>query len=138
MAMIFKGIRFLIYALIGFLLLLCILFAVLQSKWAKEQIKEKLISYVETLGISARIENLNGQLPFSWTIDEADLQLGNQDRLQLSDVRLRVGILSLLRGKITIDYLKTELAVYSYFPSSDQQPSLSKAWLQQQLKTLRL
>ncbi len=138
MTSIFKGIRVLIFALVGLLLLCCVLFAVLQSKWAKEQIKEKLIGYLEGFGITAKIENLNGQLPFSWTFDEADLQFSNQDRLQLSQVRLRVGILSLLRGKISVDYLKTEHAVYSYLPSSDQQLSLNKTWLQQQLQSIRL
>ncbi len=137
-----KGLRFLLFVLIGLLLLFCILFAVLQSTWSKKQIKERIVSYLQEFGIDARIENLNGQLPFSWTIQEADVRFPGNHSLQIANIKLRIAILPLLQGKIAINYLKAEQAAFSYFPSEEEPFSTSlsenKAWLQSQIEELNL
>jgi hypothetical protein len=126
----------------GLFLLFCILFAILQSKWAKEQIKERIISYLQKSEITARIDHLNGQLPFSWTMQEAGLLFSNNNSLDLTNVKLRIAILPLLKGKVAINYLQAEYAIYSYSTSEEQKPSFSfyenKAWLQQRVKEVAL
>lgn len=139
----FKSVRFLMFAIIGLLLVFCILFAILQSKWAKEQIKEKILSYLSEAGITARIENLNGQLPFSWTIQEADLHFSNHQALLLKNVKLRIAIFPLFRGKVAINYLKSEHAIYSHLPSLEKEKlsfslSESKIWLKRQIAEMTL
>jgi hypothetical protein len=121
---------------LGAIVLSSLLFALLQSKWAKEQIKDTLISYLKESGIEAQIDTLNGQLPFSWTIKEVDLLWKDKAKLQLENVTLRIAIFPLLKAKVAINYLKAEHAIYSYAPSSEIQ--LSRAWLQQQIKEIDL
>ncbi|MGC1878421.1 MAG: translocation/assembly module TamB domain-containing protein [Rhabdochlamydiaceae bacterium] len=131
----FKMTRLTIIGIGGLVLLFCVLFAVLQSKWAKEQIKERIISYLDKAGIAATIETLSGQPPFSWTIEEADLHFNDDNTLKLTDVKLRIAILPLLKGKMVINYLKAESATYIYYPSDEKQ---SKSWLQKQIGEIHL
>jgi autotransporter translocation and assembly factor TamB len=135
-----KGLRFLLLALIALLLLFCILFAVLQSKWSKEQIKKRIISYLQQFGITATIDHLNGQLPFSWMVKEADLHFPSNDTLQINNVKLRIAILPLLKGKVAINYLKAEHAAFFYLPSEEEPLSIpkNKAWFQSQIAELNL
>jgi hypothetical protein len=115
-----KALRLLMLIFVGSLLLFCILFAVLQSKWSKEQIKKRIVSYLQQSGITATVDHLNGELPFSWTIQEADLHFPSNTSLQIANVKLRIAILPLLKGKVTIDYLKAEHATFSYLPSQEE------------------
>src|ERR1051326_8948715 len=132
-----KLIRFLIYTLVVLLLCSCVLFAFLQTKWAKDQIRTKITAYLNEFGTEARIGPLTGRLPFSWEIPEADFCLNNGDSAQLSDLKLRIAILPLLRGKIVINYLNIEHLVY---PSSAQAPpiEISKKRLREQIEGLSL
>lgn len=132
-----KLIRFLIYILVALLLSFCLLFAILQTKWAKDQIRIKIMAYLQEFGTEAKIEPLTGRLPFSWEIPEAQFRLDNGDSVQLSDLKLRIAILPLLRGKIVINYLNVERLVYT---SSPQAPPIdfSKTWLREQLEGISL
>jgi hypothetical protein len=138
----FKTIRLLAWVAIGLLILFCVLFAVLQSKWAKEQIKARIISDLKEAGIAVTIDTLSGQPPFSWTIKEADLHLSDNNALKLSNVKLRIAIFPLLKGRMTINYLNVERATYSYFPSSEDQFAFSleenKVWLRRQIEKIDL
>jgi hypothetical protein len=144
-----KGLTFLMLALTGLLLLFCILFAVLQSKWAKEQIKEKFISYLQQSGITATLDHLDGQLPFSWTIKEADIYFPGNSSLQITHLKLRIAILPLLKGEIAINYLQAEHAAFFYFPKEHLQTPPTqeelknnflenKAWLKKEIQELNL
>jgi hypothetical protein len=125
-----------IFLVCGAVLLCCTAFALLQSKWGKEQIKQMLISYLKESGIDAQIEALSGQLPFSWTIKEAELLWKDKAKLQLQNIQLRIAILPLLKAKLAINYLKAQHAIYSYVPTSEVQ--ISKAWVREQLSQIHL
>ncbi|MBS0604336.1 MAG: translocation/assembly module TamB domain-containing protein [Verrucomicrobia bacterium] len=134
----FKVLRLIVIAIIVALLIFCVLFAVMQSKWAKEQVKDRIASYLQDAGISATITELDGQPPFTWTIKEADLQLGADRSLKLSNVKFRFAILPLLKGRVAINYLKVENAEYAFHFATEASEPLSiqegKTMLRQQLE----
>jgi hypothetical protein len=136
-----KLIRSVLYIFIGLLLFFCTAFALMQTKWAKDQIQAKIVAYLNESGTQASIAHLSGRLPFTWEIQQADLTFSKGDSLKLSYVKLRIAILPLLRGKIVINYLSADHAVYSYFPP-EQAPSLdlsrAKAWLREQIEGIAL
>ena len=112
--------RLLFFAIIAMLLLFCILFAILQTKWAKEQIKEKITTSIQETGIKTKIEGLDGQMPFTWTIQQIDLELQSDRRIILSNLKFRFAILPLLRGRLSVNYLNVENA--EYFFVTGQEP----------------
>ena len=138
----FKFVRLIIIAIIVLVLLTCIFYAVLQTKWAKEQIREKVVSALNEIGITVSAEELNGQPPFSWTLQSADVSLSKNQELRLKQIKMRIAIFPLLRGKIAINYLKIENAEYSFFftPQTANPFSLTdaKALLIQQIKETTL
>lgn len=109
----FKVVRRIATLLIIVLVLLCLLYALLQSKWAKAQIKGKIVSLLEEAGIRAQISNLEGEPPFSWKIEEIHLELGRERTLYLSNLRFRIAILPLLKGQVSINYFKVDEAKYA-------------------------
>ena len=111
-----KVVKWIVILVIGSLLLFCILFALLQSKWAKEQVRAKITAYLKEAGITATLTELSGQLPFTWTIQEVDLELGEAHRLLLSHIQLRFAIFPLIRGQIAINYLNVEEGHYTFPP----------------------
>jgi autotransporter translocation and assembly factor TamB len=137
-----KVARLMIIAMIAALLLFCTLFAILQSKWAKMQIKEKVASYLKNAGIAAQIVDLEGQPPFSWRVREADLQLNENSQLKLSNIKFRIAILPLLKGRVTINYLKIQNAEYRFqLPTDPGRPltmSEAKILLQEKLEKTSL
>src|SRR5262245_3195369 len=110
-----RFVKVIAYAALTVFILFCILFAVLQTKWAKLQIKEKVVSYLKEAGIKAEIADLEGQIPFTWTLKEIDLKLGENSELKLSNIKFRFAIFPLLRGRLAINYLKVENADYSTY-----------------------
>lgn len=119
----FKVMRMVFLLIAIVLILLCILFAVLQTKWAKIQIEKKIAANLKDAGIRAKIEGLEGQLPFTWTAKQIDLQLNENNELKLSNIKFRFAILPLLKGRITINFLKVEDAEYSFlFSDEPSQP----------------
>lgn len=137
-----KLIRFFFIIILSLIVLFCVLFAFVQSKWAKEQIKEKIISYLKESGISVKINDLNGRLPFSWTIKETDLHFNNDDQLKLQDVKVRIAIVPLLKGRFAINYFTAENAEYFCSPLSPRHVSFSltdnKIWLQRKIKSIKM
>ncbi|MBI2812487.1 MAG: hypothetical protein HYX67_16905, partial [Candidatus Melainabacteria bacterium] len=112
--MISKIFRILLIGIVSLLLLFCILFATLQTKWARDMVRDKITSDFKERGISVYISDLSGQPPFSWSIEEVDLTFSDASALQLSHVKLRVAILPLLKGKLVVNYLKVENGTYSF------------------------
>ena len=105
--------KLILFAASALLLLFCLLFAVLQSKWAKVQIEKRIVAALKEGGINASVEEVAGQLPFTWKIKEVDLQFARGDELKLSQLELKVAILPLLRGRVALHSLKVEAAEYS-------------------------
>ncbi len=63
MHFLFKVARIFFVCSLVAIVLFCTLFALLQSKWTKQKIKEELISFFQTQGIEVKIEGLEGQNP---------------------------------------------------------------------------
>jgi autotransporter translocation and assembly factor TamB len=137
-----KILQLIVICIVVLLLLCCILFAILQTKWAKEQIREQILSAINAFGFPVSAEELSGQPPFTWTLKSIHLNLSENQELKLSQIKLRIAILPLIRGKIAINYLKVENAEYSFdFPTDTTSPfslEQSKALLREQIETLRL
>jgi translocation and assembly module TamB len=138
----FKVLRLILILFIIGLLLFCILFAVMQSKWAKEQVRDTISSYLKDAGITAHISNLDGQPPFTWTISEADLEMKDHSHLKLNNVKFRFAILPLLRGMVAINYLKVENAEYTFAsaaePSSIDSVEDAKVLVRKQIDGIHL
>ncbi|MBS0620608.1 MAG: translocation/assembly module TamB [Verrucomicrobia bacterium] len=100
-----KLVRYLIVACLCIALALCALFAVFQTKWAKEQIRTWAIHALKERGIDVDIGEIHGQFPFTWVIDHAGCE-----GLELTEIKLRFAALPLLRGTIGINYLHIEKA----------------------------
>lgn len=134
-----KFFRYLLISLIAVLLILCGLFFLLQSQWVKSKIQNTLTSYLQEAGIQAHISGLSGQLPFTWTVQEVDVDLNKDQFLQLTDLKVRFAIFPLLKGKIAVNYFYAKKA--RYISSSLQKPFSLQTWkiqLREQLKHLTL
>ncbi len=138
----FKVVRWIFIAIIVALVLFCILFAVLQSKWAKEQIREKVISDLKEIGIDVKIVDLEGQPPFSWTIREIELPLSENRELKLSNIKFRIAIFPLLKGRMAINYFNVETLDYSFSfkaePSAPLTLQEAKAMLRKQIEEISI
>ncbi len=132
--------RFALFALIGILLLICVGFALLQTKWAKEQIREKIVIALNQADIAVSAEELSGKPPFSWTLKQAKIKLGDGNELTLSQIKLRIAILPLLRGKLAINYFHVQQAEYTFSSQISKPCSFEelKSLVREQLTTLIL
>lgn len=100
--------KFLHKALLGFLgilLLLCFLFAAMQTKGFKKLIKERLIAEAHHLGLVLTIGSIEGQLPFQWTLHDVHFELDQRNTLDVKRANLRIAFFPLLRKEIAISYL---------------------------------
>lgn len=135
--------RFLLFLVIAVLLLLLFAYAILQTKWAKEKIREQLSTYLNKLDIHGSLEEVDGQLPFTWTLKEADLHWGNDQECLMKEIKLRIAILPLLYEKIVIDYLHIQEAILYLSSGSSEISSTEplKEWrgvLKEQIDTISL
>lgn len=134
---IFVKIAKIIFFTIAILLLLfCLLFAILQSKWAKLQIQRQITNAFKEEGIAVHIEEVQGQLPFTWKIQEIDLHFAEESELKLFNLQLRIAILPLLKGRITIHSLKVEDAEYAFEFSKEEGTENIGKFLKQQVELL--
>ena len=136
-----RFVRLILIGIIVLLVLFCASFAILQTQWAKNQIRGKILSSLKESGIDATLEGLKGQPPFTWTIQEADLHFRDNQTLKLSNIKLRFAILPLLQGRVTINYLKADRADYSFLASQEKTEfsiEKGKAFLKQKIEETHL
>ncbi len=76
--MVLKVLRWTLIAFMAALVLFCILFAILQSTWAKEKMRTQLLSLLEKNGVQATFVQLSGQPPFTWTIRRGRVRSGRR------------------------------------------------------------
>ena len=142
MQFLMKFSRSICIVIIALLSLFCILFAILQTKWAKLQIEEKITAALQKEGIVAHIEEIEGPLPFTWRIKKIALDFGQDNELKLSNIQLRVAILPLLRGRLSINSLKVERAEYAFSFSKQSEVNLSsqdaKTFLREQIHAISI
>lgn len=131
-----KLIRFCIHlfliSTILLLLLFCILLTVMQTQWTKRYLSELIVDELRKQGIEASIEGLDGQLPFSWKIDQATLRFASGATLHLEKVSLRSAFFPLLHKHLAIDYCHIETAAYSFFQSTGS----SQEWNWEEMQSL--
>ena len=106
--LLFAPLRWIIRLLFLCIFLLCLIFALIQTKWVQELIQKKVIQLLDDLGIEIRIKGLSGTLPFSWRIDQATLFSSPYESWDLQAIKLRFAISPLLKGQIVVDYLHIE------------------------------
>ena len=119
--------------------LLCSLLALLQTNWGRGKLEKIAIQELKTHGITAKIEGLHGEIPFSWVIDHLELSFSEGEELLLRDLTLRLAVFPLFKKQLSIDYLNIEEATYqSGFRSIPGSVSIDgiKAILKEQIETL--
>lgn len=87
------------------LALLLLGFAVLQTRFAKEAIREKLVASFQEAHIRAEIPLIEGRLPFNWQMRSIRLEFASLDTLLLENVTIRIAIAPLFKGRCEISYL---------------------------------
>lgn len=132
-----RFLRIAFWLMAALLILCCIVFAILQTKWAKMQIERKIASNLKDAGIDIQVEGLEGQLPFTWTAKHVDLYLG-EETLKLSEIKFRFAILPLLKGKIAINFLKVEEAEYDFLTNNLLNFDSAKAQLESFFRDLTI
>jgi hypothetical protein len=139
-------VHFLIMSTIFVLLLLCIALTAMQTKWAKQKITNLTTEALQQNNVHAKIDGLEGQLPFSWKINRIELDFSGHPSfatgspgLVLDHVILRLAFFPLLRGHVVINYLNADRAEYQFFQSSADGGLENKDYqniLQQRIKQL--
>lgn len=106
--LLFAPLRWLIRSLFLLIFLICLIFALIQTKWVQELVQKKVTELLDELGIQIKLKGLRGTLPFSWQIDQATLFTSPYESWDLQAIKLRFAISPLLRGQLVIDYLHIE------------------------------
>ncbi len=103
------------------LLLFSIGLAVLQTNWAKNKIKEKLVDEFRAAGLT--IESIEGRLPFQ--INVTGLK-GNE--FSIPTLQMRLALLPLMRGEIAVSYLYAKKLGLQFQESSKSDTPFVFSW----------
>lgn len=130
--LLFAPLRWIIRSLFLLIFLICLVFALIQTKWIQELIQKRVTQLLDDLGIQIKLKGLGGTLPFSWQIDQATVFTSPYEFWDLQAIKLRFAISPLLRGQLVIDYLHIEqIGCISLEDSSSIAPlSLEEARIQ--------
>jgi hypothetical protein len=107
---------------ISLLALVAALLLFVQSAFVKDKIVRVLHEMALQQGMHLKIESLEGELPLKWTLSNVHLTLSHTDSVDIDVLRLRLSLISLLRGKIGISYLSAGHITYQFTPS-DKEPT---------------
>lgn len=88
-------------------------FAISQTRWGKEQVKNRLIIFAKQHHIELSFEELDELLPFKWKLNNVTLALPNQTSLKAKTVTLGLSYFPL-----TITSIEMQEANYLTFPFS--------------------
>ncbi len=121
-------VHLLIMSVIFVLLSLCIALTTMQTQWAKQKITALAIGALQGNGVHAKMQGLEGQLPFSWKTDRIELHFPEDQALTFEHVILRLAFFPLLRGHVVIDYLNADRAEYQFFQSAPPKDVKSSSW----------
>ena len=100
--------RWIIRLLFLLIFLVCLFFALIQTKWVQEIIQKKITHLLDEMGLQIRLKGLSGTLPFSWQIDQATLFTNSYESWDIQAIKLRFAITPLIRGQLVVDYLHIE------------------------------
>jgi translocation and assembly module TamB len=111
--------------LMGILLIICVFFAVVQTKGFKKRVQEKLSFIAREAGFVFTIGSIEGDLPFQWTLHGVHLELSPEDILDFDKVIVRVSFLPLLRNELAISYCSINRGKILYSEETLLFPDLS-------------
>lgn len=112
--------RYLYLSFIAVLLLFSLVFALLQTKWAKLKIAENIAALSTSSNVTISIGKVKGSLPFTWHIDHILFTWGEEESLELYDVKIRFAIFPLINKNCIATYFNIEHAHLSHsFESTD-------------------
>ena len=114
--------RFIYLGLIAALLFFCLLFAFMQTKWAKKKISQAIAAACAANGIQIKIGRVEGSLPFTWHIDRIALKWDTEDALHLHNIKVRFAIFPLLKKTLVANYFNVEKAYFVFASPSYSQP----------------
>jgi translocation and assembly module TamB len=114
--------RVIAIALIGLFLLLSFIFASLQTKWAKKQLRGLIVEAAHKNNISLSMSPVEGSLPFKLTIKNIEIQITPQERLFIKTAKIRISPFALLRREVAIKYLSLHEASYIFSKEPSEQP----------------
>lgn len=100
--------RWIIRLLFLLIFLVCLFFALIQTKWVQEIIQKKITHLLDEMGLQVKLKGLSGTLPFSWQIDQATLFTNPYESWNIQAIKLRFAITPLIRGQLVVDYLHIE------------------------------
>lgn len=113
---------------IGLLLVLCLLFAAMQTKGFKKLVQEKLVGFAQSSGIQLSIGQVEGTPPFQWILKNVHLEISSQNTLDIEKAHMRLAIFPLFRKEIAISYLSFQKAELRYLNEHTPLPSFDLPW----------
>ncbi len=117
--------RWIIRLLFLLIFLVCLFFALIQTKWVQEIIQKKITQLLDEMGVQIRLKGLSGTLPFSWQIDQATLFTNPYESWNIQAIKLRFAITPLIRGQLVVDYLHIEQVGCTFMEGIPSTASLS-------------
>lgn len=104
-----KVVRTLYLTVIALILLLCLLFAVVQTHWVKENLAARIKTLAAKKGVRVDIGKVEGLFPFSLQIDHLCFTL-QQTQIGCEQITVRLSPFSLLKGKLVLNYVDVKEA----------------------------
>jgi translocation and assembly module TamB len=120
-------IKWSLLTVVGFLLLILLLWGVIQTPWAKKQIAGLITDFTAKTGdYKIQIEGLDGLLPFSITLKAATLSDEKGPWLKIEKFDFALQPKDLFSGLINVKWLKMEHVALSRLPESRDAPAPKK------------
>ncbi len=95
-------------------LLICFLFALMQTEWAKRKIREELLSWAAQKGFELKFDPIEGSPPFKLKLRNIFLKFNENDTLFIESANLRLSLLRFLHGTLALPYLSLENVSYAF------------------------
>jgi hypothetical protein len=105
-----------VIALSGICISLLLLLGFLQTKTAQAYMTQWIIDEAKKNGFSLEITGFSGMAPLKWSCEEVALEWNETRRLELKNAQVRIALLPLFKGQLSLSFLKIDFAHLS-FPS---------------------
>ncbi len=107
--------------ILKYLLIFCfstgiLLFSIIQTPWAKNLVKQRLITWSVSQGITLTIDELEGCLPFEWQLHNVRFSKNESPPIECEKLLIRLKILSFLIGKIECSHLRVHKGKFLSIP----------------------
>ncbi|MBW1782541.1 MAG: translocation/assembly module TamB domain-containing protein [Deltaproteobacteria bacterium] len=116
--------RWLFFSALGFILFIVLIWAGLQTRWAKNRLTDLVAS--TTAGLDdcrVTLEGLDGRIPFSMVLDRVLLSDAKGAWLEARHVEVSLRPTALLAGSLDVEWFRIKNLSISRLPESTDQPS---------------